>query len=52
MAATILDLADTVELDLRLMIGKRGVLGASNSATLLIDRVEKAEDVARILEEI
>ena len=48
--ATVLALAETAELDLRMMIGYRGVLGVSNPVPLLIDRVEKDEGVAVIIE--
>ena len=51
-AATVLTLAETVELHLRLMIGDRGILGVSSSVSLLLNRVEQAEDVTGRLEEI
>ena len=51
-APTVLDLAKAVELDLHLMVGNRGVLGAPYSTLLLLDYVEQAEGVARRLEVI
>ena len=50
--ATILALAETVELDLRLMVGVRGVLSAPDYVPLLLDYIEQADDVAEILEGI
>ena len=51
-AATVLALAKALELDLRLMVGYRGVLGAPCSLTLLLDSIEKAEGVSKRLEVI
>ena len=51
-ATTVLTLAETVELYLRLMIGDGGVIDASYSIALLLNRVDQAEGVAGILEVI
>ena len=52
MAPTFLALDETVELDLCLMVGERDVLGATDSAALLLDGVEQAEGVSVRLEGI
>ena len=49
-AATVLALADMVELGLHLMIGDRGVLSDLYSISLLFNRVEQAKGVAVRLE--
>ena len=46
MAASVLALAETVELDLRLMVGNKGILDAPYPVPLLIDSVEQVEGVA------
>ena len=51
-AVILLALAKEVSLDLRLMVGNRGVLSAPYSVPLLIDSVDQAEGVARRLEVI
>ena len=51
-AATVSALAKAIELDLHLMIGDRGVLGAPYSVPLLLDSIEQAKGVARRLEVI
>ena len=39
-ALTVLDLAEMVELDLCLMVGDRGILGAMDSIAFLLDCVQ------------
>ena len=51
-AMTVLTLAYAIELDLRLMIGERGILGAPYSAPLLLDIVEQDKGVNKRLEVI
>ena len=45
-ATTVLTLAGTVELDMCLMVGDRGVLIAMESIAFLLNRVDQAECVA------
>ena len=52
MATTVFALAETVELDLCLMVGNRSILGASESVALLLDRVDQSEGVPGRLKEI
>ena len=52
MAEKVLALTKEVELDLRLRVGDRVVLGAPYSAPLLINRVDQAKGVYRRLEVI
>ena len=52
MAATVLALAKTAELDLSLIKGNRGVLVDMYSVPLLLDGVDQDEGVARRLEVI
>ena len=52
MSATVSALAKAVELDLRLIVSDRDVLGATYSVPLLRDLIEQAEDVAKRLEVI
>ena len=49
-AATVLDPAKLVELDLCLIVGERGILGAPYSVPLLLDCVEQAKGVSGRLE--
>ena len=52
MALTVSALAETVELELFLVVGYRGILRATNSVAFLLDRVDQDEDVAGRLEGI
>ena len=48
--ATVSALAEAVELDLRLIVGDRGVLSTPYSVPLLLDIVDQAEGVSRRLD--
>ena len=52
MYATVSALSETVELELWLAGGNRGILGASESIDLLLDHVDQAEGVAGRIEGI
>ena len=46
MAVAVLAVADTVEFELCLMVGNRGIFCASDSVAFLINHVEQANGVA------